>query len=119
MEPTEAFEQEIKVQHEMSGSYVKSQQNEPKPTQEPDCKDDEMPRKSNSMNSMFLNTTIHKPSLETMISAVATILHATILEDIMSGVIIPQSSELYIFCEEKYIRDKPADFDQDRIELMR
>jgi hypothetical protein len=42
-------------------------------------------RKANSTNSIFLTTTISKPSSGTIISTVATILHSQILEDIMSG----------------------------------
>ena len=37
-------------------------------------------RKASSGNSMFINTTINKPCLDTLISAVATILHSQMLE---------------------------------------
>ena len=36
----------------------------------------------------------------------------------MSGLQIPEDSELYFFSEEKYIREQPGDFDKDRIELL-
>jgi len=46
-----------------------------------------------------------------MISAVATILHSQMLEDVGHGKVIPVKSELYLFSEEKYIKEKPEDFD--------
>jgi len=76
-------------------------------------------RKASSINSMFINTTINKPSIDTMISAVATILHSQMLEDLGTGKEIPEDSELYYFSEQKYIKEKPEDFDQDRILLLR
>jgi hypothetical protein len=32
---------------------------------------------------------------------------------------IPENSELYFFSERKYIEEKPEDFDQERIELLK
>jgi len=60
---------------------------------------------------MFINTTISKPCIDTIISAVATILHSQMLEDVGHGKVIPVKSELYLFSEEKYIKEKPEDFD--------
>ena len=36
-----------------------------------------------------------------------------------TGKEIPEDSELYYFSEQKYIKEKPEDFDQDRILLLR
>jgi hypothetical protein len=38
-------------------------------------------RKASSMNSMYISTTITTPSIDTMISGVATILYSQMLED--------------------------------------
>ena len=43
--------------------------------------DDEMEiRKSSTMNSQYINSTISKPNVESIINAVATILHSQMLE---------------------------------------
>ena len=38
--------------------------------------DEEQARKSSTLNSMFLGTTISKPNVDSIIQAVATILHS-------------------------------------------
>jgi len=44
--------------------------------------DDDMEmRKSSTMNSMYIGSTISKPNVESIINAVATILHSQMLED--------------------------------------
>ena len=40
----------------------------------------EMVRKSSTMNSMYIGSTISKPNVESIIQAVATILHSQMLE---------------------------------------
>lgn len=43
--------------------------------------DDDMEmRKSSTMNSMYIGSTISKPNVESIINAVATILHSQMLE---------------------------------------
>jgi hypothetical protein len=43
--------------------------------------DDEMEmRKASTMNSMYIGSTISKPNVDSIISAVATILHSQMLE---------------------------------------
>jgi hypothetical protein len=37
-------------------------------------------RKSSTMNSMYIGSTINKPNVESIIQAVATILHSQLLE---------------------------------------
>ena len=46
----------------------------------PEARDDESIRKSSTLNSMFIGTTISKPNVDSIISAVATILHSQMLE---------------------------------------
>ena len=46
----------------------------------PDRDDDVEQRKSSTMNSMFVGSTISKPNIESIINAVATILHSQMLE---------------------------------------
>lgn len=41
---------------------------------------DEQDRKSSTMNSMFIGSTISKPNVDSIINAVATILHSQMLE---------------------------------------
>jgi hypothetical protein len=38
--------------------------------------DDDMVRKSSTMNSMYIGSTISKPNVDSIINAVATILHS-------------------------------------------
>lgn len=38
-------------------------------------------RKSSTMNSMYIGSTIQKPNVECIINSVATILHSQMLED--------------------------------------
>lgn len=97
--------------------------------------DDEIEmRKSSTMNSMYIGSTISKPNVESIINAVATILHSQMLEvslmdflvmilfwfqDQNQGKKIEQDSELFFFSEEKYILEKPDAFDSQRIALLR
>lgn len=46
----------------------------------PDRDDTQEQRKSSTMNSMFVGSTIAKPNIESIINAVATILHSQMLE---------------------------------------
>lgn len=63
------------------------------------------------MNSMYIGSTINKPNVESIIQAVATILHSQMLEDLNQGKQIEKDSELFFFSEEKYIEMKPEAFD--------
>ena len=49
-----------------------------RPTKDDD--DDFEMRKSSTMNSMYIGSTISKPNVESIINAVATILHSQMLE---------------------------------------
>ena len=76
-------------------------------------------RKSSTMNSMYIGSTIQKPNVESIINSVATILHSQMLEDQNQGKKIEQDSELFFFSEEKYILENPDAFDSQRISLLR
>eukprot|EP00355_Strombidium_rassoulzadegani_P008650 CAMPEP_0168614850 /NCGR_PEP_ID=MMETSP0449_2-20121227/4196_1 /TAXON_ID=1082188 /ORGANISM="Strombidium rassoulzadegani, Strain ras09" /LENGTH=219 /DNA_ID=CAMNT_0008655561 /DNA_START=80 /DNA_END=739 /DNA_ORIENTATION=+ len=71
------------------------------------------------MNSMYIGSTISKPNVDSIINAVATILHSQMLEDQNQGKKIEKDSELFFFSEEKYIQEKPDAFDSQRIQLLR
>lgn len=47
--------------------------------------DDEEQRKSSTLNSMYIGTTISKPNVDSIINAVSTILHSQMLEVIMNS----------------------------------
>lgn len=79
--------------------------------------DDEMDRKASTMNSMYTSSTITKPNVESIIQAVATIIHSQMIEDQAAGNEMDEETEL--FSEEKYIKEKPESFDEKRIELLR
>lgn len=68
---------------------------------------------------MFISTTISNPNVESIISAVATILHSQMLEDLGQGKKIPEKSDLFFFSEEKYIKEKPDAFEPQKIALLR
>lgn len=61
---------------------------------------------------MYISTTISNPNVESIISAVATILHSQMMEDMGQNKKVPESSDLFFFNEEKYIKEKPEAFDQ-------
>lgn len=61
---------------------------------------------------MYISTTISNPNVESIISAVAAIIHSQMLEDLGQGKKVPEPSDLFFFSEEKYIKEKPEAFDQ-------
>ena len=80
---------------------------------------DTLERKANSTATLFVNSTITAPNVNTIIQAVATIIHSQMLEDIGEGKQINSQSDLFFFSEEKYIRENPAAFDEQRLALLR
>ncbi len=50
--------------------------------------------------------------MKAIINAVSTILHSQMLEDKSTNKDIPKGSDLYFFSEEKYIEEKPDEFDE-------
>ena len=73
--------------------------------------DDEEMRKSSTMNTMYIGSTISKPNCDSIIHAVSTILHSQILEDLTQGKKVEKDSKLFYFSEEKYIMENPEAFD--------
>lgn len=76
-------------------------------------------RKFNSTSTLYVNSTITAPNVNTIIQAVATIIHSQLLEDVGKGQTIKEDSELYFFCEEKYISANPQAFDEQRLAMLR
>jgi len=74
---------------------------------------------ANTTSSLYINSTISAPNVKAIIQAVSTILHSQMLEDRESGKEVPSGSDLYYFSEEKYIEEKPEEFDEARKALLR
>ena len=74
---------------------------------------------SNTTSSMYIASTITAPNVKSIIQAVSTILHSQMVEDESSGKQIEQGSDLQFFSEEKYIDEKPDEFDEQRKSLLR
>jgi hypothetical protein len=75
--------------------------------------------KSSSSSSIFLDTTVSTPNIKHMINAVATIIETQLKEDMNLGKNISKESDLYYFCEEKYIELYPNYFDEKRKENIK
>ena len=71
--------------------------------------------KSSSSSSLFLDTTISSPTVKNMIRAVAILLKTQLNEDNTMTKRISEESDLYYFSEEKYIKEFPQYFDQQKI----
>jgi len=80
---------------------------------------DNYDRKANTTSSLYISSTITSPNVKSIIQAVATILHSQMLEDQNSGKKLAPGSDLYFFSEEKYISEKPEEFDEQRKALLR
>lgn len=76
-------------------------------------------RRSNTTSSVHVSSTIYTPNVRTMIQSVATIIHSQMIEDVNLGREIQSSSDLFYFSEEKYIRENPEAFDEQRLALLR
>mmetsp|Transcript_19945 Transcript_19945/g.22937 ORF Transcript_19945/g.22937 Transcript_19945/m.22937 type:complete len:254 (+) Transcript_19945:49-810(+) len=74
---------------------------------------------ANTTGSMYITSTITAPNVKSIIQAVSTILHSQMLEDQGSGKELIPGSDLYYFSEEKYIKEKPEEFDEQRKALLR
>lgn len=80
---------------------------------------DQIDRKANTTSSMYISSTLSAPNVKSIIQAVSTILHSQILDDIQSKEELQPDSELFFFSEEKYINEKPEEFDEQRRQLLR
>lgn len=74
---------------------------------------------ANTTGSLYITSTITAPNVKSIIQAVSTILHSQMLEDQGSGKELLAGSDLYYFSEEKYIKEKPEEFDESRKALLR
>ncbi len=63
--------------------------------------------------------TVDRLNVDLILNAVATILHSQLLEDMQKGNKIPHGSDAFFFSEEKYILEKPEQFDRTRIEMLK
>ncbi|KAM3127981.1 hypothetical protein pb186bvf_019912 [Paramecium bursaria] len=72
---------------------------------------------ANSTSTMYIQNTIFRPCVKSISQVVAEKLYTQMVKDKAFDLI--RNSELFFFSEEKYIEEKPNEFDQDRIELLR
>jgi hypothetical protein len=75
--------------------------------------------KSSTTSTILINSTINAPNVKLLIKAVATLLHSNLIEDLQDGKTVSPKSDLYYFCEEKYMSENPEMFDEERINLLR
>ena len=68
--------------------------------------DDDEVRKSSTMNSMYIGSTISKPNVDSIINAVATILHSQMLEVIFILFFSNNFFNLLILTKTKLIKNK-------------
>jgi Cyclin, N-terminal domain len=76
-------------------------------------------RRSNTTSSAQFSSSIYNPNVRSILQSVATIIHSQMLEDASLGREIQSSSDLFYFSEEKYIREHPEAFDEQRRALLR
>ena len=75
--------------------------------------------KSSSTSSIFLSSTINSPNVKSLIKAVSMIIQSQLLEDLHLGKTVSSKSDLFYFSEEKYVKEFPHCFDEDRIKLIK
>ena len=75
--------------------------------------------KSSTTGHIMISSTIDNPNVKMIIKGVATLIHSNLLEDMEDGKTIEEGSELYYLSEEKYIKECPELFDDERIALLR
>ena len=75
--------------------------------------------KSSTTSTILLNSTINAPNVKLIIKAVATLLSSNLMEDLEEKKTISPKSDLYYFSEEKYMKEMPELFDEERKSLLR
>lgn len=75
--------------------------------------------KSCSTSTILLSSTMNTPNMKLIIKAVATLIHSNLLDDLQDGKTISTKSDLYYFCEDKYINENPQNFEEERVILLR
>jgi len=73
---------------------------------------------ANTTSSLYIESTISNPRIGKIIEAISTIINSQMQED-KDSENISRNSELYPFCEDKYIEEKPDEYDEKRIALLR
>lgn len=69
--------------------------------------------------SQYSTSSILSPNINSVVQAIATILHAQLFEDKEAVREVQKDSDLYYFSEEKYIDSKGEEFDEEkRAQLM-
>lgn len=74
---------------------------------------------SNTTSTVKLDNTISKPDAKKIINSVATILHSQMVEDSAMPRKIDENSDLFFFSEEKYIKERPEEYNESRKALLR
>lgn len=75
-------------------------------------------KKSCSTSSIYLSSSIYSPNVEMIIKSVAMIIHSQLIEDMHLGKTVSSKSELFFFCEDKYVNEDPCYFDEERIKFL-
>lgn len=70
------------------------------------------PRATNSRGGMNSPSTIEHPNIKGLAQAVAMIIHEQLIVDNEEGKEIPKGTDLYFFCEEKYLDMEPDSYDE-------
>ena len=76
-------------------------------------------RRSNTASSAQVGSSIYNPNVRSILQSVSTIIHSQMIEDVSLGREIQSSSDLFYFSEEKYIREDPDAFDEQRRAMLR
>ncbi|OMJ69773.1 hypothetical protein SteCoe_32408 [Stentor coeruleus] len=76
-------------------------------------------RRSQTASSAAPSSSIYNPNVRSILQSVSTIIHSQMLEDSSLGREIQSTSDLFYFSEEKYIREHPEMFDEQRRALLR
>lgn len=76
-------------------------------------------RRANTTSSATITSSIHNPNVRLILQSVSTIIHSQMLEDTSAGLQTQSTSDLFYFSEEKYMREHPEMFDEERKEMLR
>ena len=74
--------------------------------------------KSSTTSSIRVGSTIGKPDTKSLVHGIATIIESQMQEDSNLGKQIMPTSDLYFFCEEKYVIEQSDSMDDERFALM-
>jgi hypothetical protein len=74
---------------------------------------------ANTTSTVHMDSSISKPNSVGIIKSVASIIHSIIQEDVERGKKVDEKSDHFFFSEEKYIFEKPEEYDEARRALLR